>query len=211
MPRKIVPQSSLHPYHISARCLNRAWFDIPIEKVWSIYENYLHFIHHAFNIEIFSFVLMSNHFHLLARAPDNNLSAAMTYFMRETSREIARCAGRINQTYGTRFSRTLISTHHHYLCAYKYVYRNPIEAGICSKVEDYPYSSLGSLIGMNKSIIPHAEDLTLFSDFEGTLKWLNTPSGKENREAVRRALKRNVFEFAKDKAGDLHSLSTDLY
>ena len=211
MPRKILPKCSFHPFHISARCLNRAWFDIPIEEVWIIYENYLHFIHHSFKIEILSFVLMGNHFHSLLRAPEANLSSAMNYFMRETSREIGRRAGRINQTYGTRFSRTLISTNHHFLCAYKYVYRNPIEAGLCVKVEEYPFSSLGSLLGLRKSIIPLVEDLTLFSDFEGTLKWLNTPRDQASREAVRRALRRNVFEFAKNKAGELHSLSTDLY
>ncbi|WP_081111818.1 transposase [Bdellovibrio bacteriovorus] len=60
--------------------------------------NYLCFIHHAYKGEIYAFVLMSNHFHLLIRFPENNMSEAMTYFMRESSRMISRQAGRINQT-----------------------------------------------------------------------------------------------------------------
>jgi REP element-mobilizing transposase RayT len=65
-------------------------------------------INRAYKAEIHAFVLMSNHFHLVVSFPENNMSEAMNYFMRETSRMISRDAGRINQTYGSRYFRSII-------------------------------------------------------------------------------------------------------
>ena len=212
MPRKIIPCSKIHPYHVSARCHNREWFNIPLEDVWKIFENYLFFIHHSFKIEILSFVLMSNHFHLLLKAPEGNLSEAMRYFLGETSRQIGRSANRINQTYGTRFSRSLIHSHHYYLCAYKYVYRNPVKAEICERVEEYRYSSLAILLGQRKSVLPLSEDLTLFSDFEGTMKWLNTKEEDANYRDVKKALRKSEFDFTPNRnTGSPHPLTQILY
>ena len=212
MPRKIVPTTHLFPYHVSARCLNREWFEIPLSDVWCIFEDYLCFIHHNFGIEILSFVLMANHFHLILKAPNSNLSAAMNYFMRETSRQILQASGRINHIYGGRFSRSLITSNHYFMCAYKYVYRNPVEAKFCGRVEDYRFSTLAGLLGARKLSIPLSEDLTLFSDVEGTLSWLNTAREKPIYEAVRKAIKKSAFEFGKNKkTGKPHELTTNLY
>ena len=196
MPRKIIPLDPELPYHIAARCINRDWFDLPLEKVWLIMENYLFFIHHAFEVEILSFVLMQNHFHLLARFPANNMSEALRYFMRETSRQITKSGKRINQTYGSRYFRTQICSHHYFLHAYKYVYRNPVEANFSCRPEEYPYSTLPGLLGLKRASIPVAEDLTLFSDIEGTLNWLSASPSEENREILKRSLKRPKFQLA---------------
>ena len=45
--------------------------------------------------------------------------------------------------------------------------------------------------------IPVEEDLTLFSDVEGTLRWLDQIPEKENWEAVRKALRRREFQFGR--------------
>jgi putative transposase len=182
---------------------------MPMPEVWEIMSDQLWFIHYAFNIRIYAFVLMSNHFHLIAHAPGANMSEAMAWFMRETSRSITRAAGRINQTYGGRFFRCLIKTNHYYLNAYKYIYRNPVTAGLSSQVETYAFSSLVGLIGLRSIGFPVVEDFTLFDNFEGTLAWLNRKPSQENLEAVRRALKKSEFKLAQvnHKA---HPLEIDL-
>lgn len=186
------------PYSICAKCINSEWFKIPIPEVWDIMCHQLYFMHHGFETRIHGFVLMSNHFHLLVSTPQANISQAMAYFMRESSRAITRTAGRINQTYGGRYFRCIVSSHHYFLNAYKYFYRNPVEAGLSQKVEDYPFSTLHGLIGKSKLHIPIAEDLTYFSDPQGTLNWLNTPVPKEDWESVRKALRNREFHLAKD-------------
>jgi putative transposase len=195
MARKLVQIPPGIPAHITARCHNRESFWLPMNDVWSIMEDYLFGMHHFFGIQIHAFVLMPNHFHLIASIIEDNLSEAMRYFMRETSRWITQLSGRMNQTYGARFHRSLIDSPHYYLLAYKYLYRNPAVASLCSRVEEYPYSSLPGLLGLKKLNIPLVEDDTLFGDIEGTMKWLNTPSDKADHDSVKMALRKSRFRL----------------
>lgn len=199
MPRKSIPARPDCPYHVTARSNNRNWFELPLEEVWSVFENQLFFIHHAFQIQIHSFVLMSNHFHLLVTAPLNNLPLALRWFMTETSREIAFKTNRINHVYGQRNYKCLIDSYHYYMHAYKYVYRNPVEAGLCDTVEAYPFSTFNRMLGINPLRFPIVPDL-LFEDFERNLKWLNTSVQKEHWDAVRSALRKSQFSLRKNPA-----------
>ncbi len=197
MPRKIIPLIPSDPYHISARCHNREWFQLPLACVWSIMGDYLYLTSSLYGLRLHSFVLMSNHFHLLLTAPNGNLSEALLYFMRETSREITRSSGRINQTYGIRNHKTRIGDYLYFMNSYKYVYQNPVRAGICKNAEDYPYSSLHGLCGLSRLSIPLVEDTILFSpEFdESALKWINTPPEPSLQEEMRLALRRGNMEF----------------
>ena len=197
MPRKLIPISPSDPYHISARCLNREGFKLPLAGVWSLMEDYLFLTSSLYGLRIHSFVLMSNHFHLLLTAPNGNLSEALLYFMRETSREITRMSGRINQTYGSRNHKTRIGNYHYFMNTYKYVYQNPVRAGICERAENYPYSSLNGLCGLSRLSIPLVEDTILFSPVfdESALRWINKPPDFSLQEAMRLALRRADLEF----------------
>lgn len=213
MPRKKYPNNPLNPYHVSARCLNREWFPLPIELTWSIMEDYLYLIAAQFNVRIHSFVLMSNHFHLIISAPHNNLSQALLYFMRETSKEIGRLSGRINQVYGARNFKTHLGSFHYFMNTYKYVYRNPVRAGICQFVEEYPYSTLHGQCGLKKLIIPLAEDTLLFDPnfSESALRWLNATPNIELEDEMRLILRRSNFESkAPKRTGRLSLLETQL-
>lgn len=195
MPRKVVTLSPNDPYHITARCINRDWFKIPLSDVWSLMQDYLYLVGVGFNLRIHSFVLMPNHFHMIVSAPEGNLSSAMLYFMRETSKEITRKANRINQTYGGRYHKSCLSNLYYFMNSYKYVYRNPVRAKICSRVEDYPYSSLSGLLGLQSLVIPVVEDSLLFNpDFDSrTLDWLNKDPIDDLEDQIRRALKHPSF------------------
>ncbi|MBO9666605.1 MAG: transposase [Bdellovibrio sp.] len=187
------------PYHITARCINRDWFGEDPSEIWKIMSRQLYFVNFAFNLKIHAFVLMGNHYHLIARSPDANLSQAIGYFNRETSREITGISGRINQTYGSRFHRSLIGSPLYYLHAYKYLYRNPVEAGLCLNVEDYPYSSIQGLLGNSWLDIPVCEDDNWgnFANREQTLSWLNRAPIPEHWDLVRKALKKKEFKLSK--------------
>ena len=125
------------PLHLTARTANQKPFPIPPEDVWRVYEDYLFMLHHGFNVNIFAFVQMSNHFHMLARFPDGNMGDAMNYFQRETSKAINRLAGQINQIYGGRYHSTIMRHEFHVRLAYRYVYLNPVRARICHSFLDY--------------------------------------------------------------------------
>lgn len=59
-------------------------------------------------------------------------------------------------------------------------------------------------------MVPIQYDDTLFSDLEGTLEWLNTPGTDENREAIRRALRRKDFKLP-SSSQIAHTLETEDY
>lgn len=200
----------IYPKSVGASCINHDWFGMPVKHVWEIMEDYLYFIHRAYNVRIHVFVLMSNHFHMIISAPDHNLPQAMQYLLANSSREITKCAGRVNHTWKQHHFKTLIGTPHYYLHAYKYFYRNPVKAKICKNVEDYPFSTLHGLLGQSKLIIPVEHDETLFSDVEGTLRWLNTPPQDDHEDAVRKALRRRKFKLPRDKkSGMKHKLEEE--
>lgn len=181
-------------------------------QVWQLMQHHLHFLSHAFHFEIFSFVLMANHFHLIVRAPEGNLSEGMSHFLRETSREMVRSSNRINQTYGGRFFRSSLNNYHYYLHCYKYVYRNPVNAGLAARVEDYPWSTLRGLLGLEKMIISLVEDETFFNDTEEVLHWLNQVPSKENWLAVQKALRKREFQLSYDRnTREPHHLEKDLF
>lgn len=213
MPRKSVPLCPNDPYHISARCINREWFQLPLGTVWCLMEDYLYLVSSVYQLRLHAFVLMSNHFHLLVSAPEGNLSQAMLYFMRETSREITRLSGRINQTYGARHHKTRIRYEHYFLSSYKYVYRNPVRAGICERVEEYRYSTLSGLLGLSHLTIPIVEDRILFDpNFkDSSLHWLNTPPRPDTEEEVRLALRRAEMDFKSPRqTGRVSALATNI-
>jgi putative transposase len=196
MPRNPFQFSSSDFYHLTARTNNRDWFALPMTTVWQIMSDYLHFSSCAFGVQTLAFVLMENHFHLIAKFPEADLSQSMQYFMRETSRSISLSSHRINHVYGTRIFRSRISSQHHLRNVYKYVYRNPVEAKIVSRPEDYQYSTLHGLLGASKLFIPLQSDFILFGEgVERTLEWLNQRPLNGDREAVRQGLKSQLFKL----------------
>lgn len=194
MPRVKAIQQSDYPYHITARCINREWFSLPMEKVWDVFCDELTTVNETHSLQIHSFVLMSNHFHLIASTPEANISKAMHQLMNFSSRRLTRAGNRINQTFAGRHYKCILNDHRYFMNAYKYNYRNPVHAKICESVEEYPYSSLSMKLGCSKIKLPLLEDSLLTEDPVGILKWLNTAPDPEKLEAVQWGLRRQYFK-----------------
>ncbi|OFZ17863.1 MAG: hypothetical protein A2Z20_05800 [Bdellovibrionales bacterium RBG_16_40_8] len=154
--------------------------------------------HYLYNINILSFVLMPNHFHLLAQTPEANLSDAMRYFMCSTSKAINVRAHKINQNHGSRYFRCLIKKEIYFQNVYKYVYRNPVTAGLSKTVEAYRYSSIQMYLGLQTIKVPLSSDEQLMSYTYKTLSWLNLSPQLEDITSIKRALKRGEFKLAAD-------------
>lgn len=202
MPRSKViidPQSF---YHVTARSLNREWFRLQLPQVWHIFSSYLAFISRHYNVSIYDFVLMNNHYHLLVQFPECNNAESMQYFMRESSRAISRESGRINQSFGCRHHKCRITSHHHLLNVYKYIYQNPVRAGIVDRVEAYPFSTIRAKLGLESTLIPLREDLLMLDPQNRlkNLKWLNTATDLKNVDIMRRALRRSEFQLPIDRS-----------
>lgn len=209
MPRINPPLVSDLPYAISARTNDGQFFSLPMNTVWSVYEDYLFLASKMFGLKIYAFVLMSNHFHLVCSFPNSNHADCLRYFLRETSKEIGRISGRSNHLYGSRNYKCLLDSYLYLINTYKYVYQNPVRAKVSPNVESYPYSTLHGLLGFSKLIIPVENDLLLNENLEDHLKWLNLLPSQNHLEDFRRALRRRIFSLSRGIDKKTHSLNID--
>lgn len=202
MPRLKAILQSEYPYNISARCINRDWFQLPMNTVWKIFCDELTNVSKKYNFQIHSFVLMNNHYHLIASTPDSNISECMQQFMHRTSKRLTKAGNRTNETFAGRHYKCILQHHNYYLNAYKYNYRNPVSAGLCERVQDYEYSTLRGKLNLSDLLIPICEDTTLNFDTAATLDWLNTTPEKTKAEGFRFGTKHQYFKSKKDRSSN---------
>lgn len=203
MPRPHLIRSEIHPYHITSRCNNKEFFPVPLHEVWMIMTKLLSRAHKEQNLAIHAFVLMGNHFHLLCHTPKGNIDECMHTFLRLSSVEINRRCRNQNHLWGGRYRWSLIDSQRHYYQVYRYIYQNPIRAGLVTKVQDYPFSTL------NKEIpFPlHTSVPMSFGGSEGELIWLNEKYDEEDLNLIKLGLKKSQFHVDKRKLKGLNKLS----
>lgn len=142
MPRKQLIKQSDFPYHIITRTNNRDWFKIPIGRVWLLLKDSLEYAQKKSPVKLHALVLMSNHYHMIISTPDLNIDKFMMHFNRHLSISINEVANRINHKFRNGYKWTIIEDHSYLMNVYRYVYRNPVRAGITNDCHKYPYSSL---------------------------------------------------------------------
>jgi len=199
MPRPRLFRSDKIAYHVTARSNNKDWFYLDTGPVWEICVETIHKCFNHYFFEVYAFVLMSNHFHLIIGTPNRNLDQIMRYFTTETSKAIAKATRRINHVFGGRYKWTTLPSAHAAAYVYKYVHRNPVRAGIATRVENYRYNALFCKSEMK---IPLCEGIGDYwsrvpKDLGERLDWLNRPTTKEMEELITKALRRYEFQFSK--------------
>jgi putative transposase len=128
-------------YHVISHGNGRLW----------LYRNdkqRLHFLNllgssaFKYNIVVHAFVLMTTHFHLLIETPLPNLSQ----FMRKLLSDYATYYNRWHQRHGSvfksRYASYLIQDDSYYHVALRYIYYNPVKAGLVTHPEEYRWTSL---------------------------------------------------------------------
>lgn len=198
MARTYAPQISDFPYHITGRCQNRTAFPIDLDVVWKIFEEELFLVKIKYGLRIHAFVLMPNHFHLIASVKETPIGVILRELMGNTSRRINEAAGVINHLWGNRSYRCVVDKQPYLMTVYRYVYQNPVRAKLVSNCEDWKFSTLPGLLGQNKLFIP-VEDPILFNpNFdESILKWLNEKVSDEKNVLIQNGLKKRAFKVPK--------------
>ena len=168
LPRLTVPG---YTHHVIQRGNNRqAIFSTPAD-----YEMLLTLLHEnaqKFRVAVHAYVLMTNHFHLLATPEtDDGLPLMMQAVGRRYVRYFNDAQGRSGTLWEGRYRSTLIQTDRYLLTCMAYIDLNPVRAGMVREANDYAWSSHGHYIGQrdDKIVSPHA------------LLWVlgNTPFARE--------------------------------
>ncbi len=115
-------------YHVTNRGLNDSVL-FPTPREAEAFVTILGEIAEQFAVEIHSYCAMGNHYHLLARAQEDELLQAIENLE----------SGLHANTEGARLRRMAIGRH--LLQVTRYIHRNPVEAGWVERPEDWPWSS----------------------------------------------------------------------
>lgn len=155
LPRLTVPG---YPHHVIQRGNNRQ----PIFAATADYEALLGLLEqHAGRegVAIHAYVLMSNHFHLLA-TPES--ADGIPRMMQAVGRQYVRYFNQRQARTGTlwegRYRSTLIQAERYLLACMVYIDLNPVRAGLVGDPARYPWSSHARYVGLraDKLVTPHA-------------------------------------------------------
>jgi len=94
-----------------------------------------------FGVEIYAFVLMTTHYHLLLQIRDANLSRAMQWFGVTYTRRFNDRHFRTGHLFQGRFKSILVENDAYVVELSCYIHRNPLRAGVVQRLVDYKWSS----------------------------------------------------------------------
>ena len=96
-----------------------------------------------------AFCLMSTDYHLLLGVRANGLQSGMQRLNGQYAQGFNRLHGRSGHLHGDRYHIEPILTDGHMLYAFRYIARNPVEAGLCSSAADWLWSSYRGTAGLD--------------------------------------------------------------
>ncbi|MBM4056100.1 MAG: transposase [Planctomycetes bacterium] len=94
-----------------------------------------------FEIEVYAYVLMNNHYHLLLKTNKPNISQGMQWFGTTYTRRYNLKHKRNGHLFQGRFKNFLVQNDKYLILLSCYIHRNPLRAGIIGRLVDYPWSS----------------------------------------------------------------------
>ena len=94
-----------------------------------------------FEIDLFSYVLMDNHYHLLFRTNRANLCRSMQWFGATYTKRFNLRHNRSGHLFQGRFKNMLVQNDAYLLQLSYYIHRNPLRAGMVRRLADYDWST----------------------------------------------------------------------
>lgn len=87
-----------------------------------------------------AFCLMTTHYHLVVEARREDLSSGAERLNGRYARGFNRRYGRFGHLFAERFSVRVIESEEYLFQACSYVVLNPVQAGLCMRAEEWPWS-----------------------------------------------------------------------
>lgn len=158
--------------------------------------NLLRKLSKKYGIDLLAYVIMNNHYHLILRNTNNNLSKFMMELNGSYAMYYRMNVGGKGYVFQNRFKSTLIENEKYLIDCLIYLYMNPVRAGYCKNPFEYIYSSLYEIISDNTTskICNCTYILHIFSNFENLKEILYSASLSKTVET-----KTRINEFVGDK------------
>ena len=127
-------------YHVIHRSNNQEFiFKDGLEKGYFIKQ--LKDFHKAMNYRIYGYCLMDTHYHLIIQTMGEQLHKIMHRLNSKYSKFFNSKNERTGHVFWDRYKSIPVYDEKYLLALLRYIHQNPIRANICSKVEEYEWSS----------------------------------------------------------------------
>jgi putative transposase len=103
-----------------------------------------------FNAEWHAYCLMDNHYHLLIRTPEANLQRIMRHINGLYTQCYNRTEGRDGPLFRGRYKAILVEAQVYWTQLSRYIHRNPLEARLVKRLDQYRWSSYPAYLGKHK-------------------------------------------------------------
>ncbi len=146
MPRALRPQLPNGLYHVTANGnFGRIAFESTVER-----QQFLDLLgvtveRHGWSCR--SYCVLSTHYHLLVLTPEPDISAGMQYLNGRFGQWANWNRGQRGHLFEGRYGSVLIESDAHLLEVYRYIALNPVRAGLVRDPVEWPWSSLGAVLG----------------------------------------------------------------
>ncbi len=128
-------------FHIITQGINKKYIFEETEDI-KYYIKMMYNLKEEQKINIIAYCIMNNHAHMLIETEElAELSKYMQRLNTKYGKYYNKKHKRVGYVFRDRYkSEGIYSKEHLYNCI-KYIYNNPVKAGICNKAEEYPYSN----------------------------------------------------------------------
>jgi putative transposase len=127
-------------YHVFNRGISRKTICFT-DYHFELFKSLIGDLYTEYQIETHAYCMMKNHYHLLLRTKEANLSRAMWHFGRVFSTLVNKDINGDGPLFRSRFKSLLIKDDRYMLQVHRYIHLNPVEAHICEFPWDYDWSS----------------------------------------------------------------------
>ena len=181
-------------FHVMTQGINKSYIFEKPEEI-KFYIKIMYELLKEHNLKIIAYCIMNNHAHMLINAVDiKELSKYMHRLNCKYAVYYNKIHNRVGYVFRDRFKTEGIYDEKQYYNCIKYIYDNPVKAGICKKPEEYPYSNY------KKVPLEMVDNKYSFIDIEEVVEQNYKDEIKlflENRNMKLDELKKNLPELEK--------------
>ena len=178
-------------FHVITQGINKSFIFDDASDI-KYYISLMYKLKEEFQLKIMSYCIMNNHTHMLLEVEEiKEMSKYMQKLNSKYAKYYNKKYNRVGYVFRDRYKAEGIYSEKHLYNCIKYIYENPVKAGICKEAKNYPYSNY-------KKYLKVFDDDYVFID-------IDEDKNSVYNEAINKYLKENNLNLDKLKE-DKHKL-----
>ncbi len=172
-------KSPINTFHVIAKTELKKWPCKSRRTAWQIFSKVIDELQKMHKLKTRAFVLMGNHYHWLCQTGDLEDQSLFKLFHERINFCFCHETDSLINVLSPAPQIIKITSKASYTNTYKYIYQNPVTAGLVLKAEEYSYSTLGNALGRTKNLFQIEDNMNLIMDPHRVVYWLNAPWGEQ--------------------------------